>query len=203
MLEGGKQGKHTFLAPRITRPPRFSDFATCLSSWNFTKLDDFLPFIYYMSEWSLHNKKIPFLLMRNSWKMDFFFNVEKLLRRGFKSSDYIVPSTSTVLILGLKCAPQSNMQIWLQYITRWGTLNILWSTRTNLSSIARQPIQVKSYVAIICQLDELTWVQLSSNPWLSNFVQFVFRFSWGYWWYNGSSSKHTSPFRGTWAFTWY
>ena len=40
-----------------------------ISSWLFTKLDDFLLFVIYMVEWSLHNKK----LIHNSWKTEIWF----------------------------------------------------------------------------------------------------------------------------------
>ena len=48
-----------------------------ISSWLFTKLDNFLPFIYYMVGWPLHNKKTRFLLLHSSWKTKnfiFLFN---------------------------------------------------------------------------------------------------------------------------------
>ena len=57
-----------------------------ISSRLFTKLDDFLPFVFYMIEWSLHNKKLRFLLIHNIWKTEiiYFFSI-------------IVPSPSTAL----------------------------------------------------------------------------------------------------------
>ena len=45
-----------------------------ISSWLFTKLDNFLPLVYYMVEWSLHNKKLLFLLIHNCWKTKNWFS---------------------------------------------------------------------------------------------------------------------------------
>ena len=76
-----------------------------ITSWLFTKLDDFLPFAIYMVEGSLHIKKMCFLLIQNSWETDirFFFKSLKhvyfylmpqfLIKNGY----YIVPSPSTAL----------------------------------------------------------------------------------------------------------
>ena len=44
-----------------------------ISSWLFTKLDDFLPVVIYMVEWSLHNITLCFLLIYNSWKIEIWF----------------------------------------------------------------------------------------------------------------------------------
>ena len=82
-----------------------------ITSWLFTKLDDFLPFVIYMVEWSLHNKKLCFLLIHNSWKTEiiFFFqslnHVDFYLKPWFliKSSYYIVPSPSTALLWRKQC----------------------------------------------------------------------------------------------------
>ena len=44
-----------------------------ISSCLLTKFDDFLLFVIYMVEWSLHNKKLRFLLIHNSWKTEIWF----------------------------------------------------------------------------------------------------------------------------------
>ena len=76
-----------------------------ITSWLFTKLDDFLPFVIYMVKWSLHNKKLRFLLIHNSWKTDIIFfqslnHVDFYLKPWFliKSGYYIVPSPSIALL---------------------------------------------------------------------------------------------------------
>ena len=70
----------------------------------FTTLDDFLPIISYMIQWSLENKKMRFLLI--SWlsktEIRFFLSlnhVEIHLNPQFliKSGYYVVPSPSTDL----------------------------------------------------------------------------------------------------------
>ena len=76
----------------------------------FTNLDNFLPFVIYMVEWSLHNKKIVFSVdqQENSWKTEirFFFqslnHVDFYLKPQFliKSGYYIVPISSTALSKG-------------------------------------------------------------------------------------------------------
>ena len=55
-------------------------------------------FIFYMDEWSLYNKKLCFLLIHNSWKMEIEMfqplnHVGVNLKTQFliKSSYYIVP----------------------------------------------------------------------------------------------------------------
>ena len=58
---------------RPGRGTRYNLLNWHISSWLFTKLDDFLPFVYYMVEWSLHNKKMHFLLIHNSWKTGIWF----------------------------------------------------------------------------------------------------------------------------------
>ena len=47
-----------------------------ITSWLFTKFYDFLPFVIYMFKWSLHNKRLCFLLIHISWKNKnyIFFN---------------------------------------------------------------------------------------------------------------------------------
>ena len=75
-----------------------------ITSLFFTKLDDFLPFAIYMVELSLHNKKLGFLLIHKSWKMEirffqslnhvyFYLKAQFLITSGY----YIVPCPSIAL----------------------------------------------------------------------------------------------------------
>ena len=87
-----------------------------ITSWHFTKLFDFLPFFIYMVEWSLHNKKLPFQMIHNSWNTEsmsffsiteprrFFWSPNSLIKSGY----YVVPSPSTILGL-LKPGDLSNL----------------------------------------------------------------------------------------------
>ena len=75
--------------------------------WFFTKLDDFLPFVYYVVEWSLHNKQI--LLIHKSWKTKIWFqslnHIKTISSHCFWSRAvyYIVPITSTASLERDKC----------------------------------------------------------------------------------------------------
>ena len=75
-----------------------------ITSWLFSKLDDFLPFVIYVVEWSLHNKKWCFQLIHNSWKTDiiffqslnhvhFYWKLQFLIKSGY----CIAPSPTTTL----------------------------------------------------------------------------------------------------------
>ena len=66
-----------------------------ITSWLFTKLDDFLPFV----EWSLQNKNLRVLLIHNSWKTE-ITHIDFYLKFLIKSGHYIVPSPSTALSKG-------------------------------------------------------------------------------------------------------
>ena len=96
-----------------------------ISSWLFT--NDFLPFVIYMVEWSLHNKKFHFLSIHNSWKTEpcrFLFEATVLIKSGY----YIVPSFSTALI-------STDMNIWIcRYSCRILPGSVLCTTSLELLS---------------------------------------------------------------------
>ena len=90
------------------RGTRYNLIKWHISSWLFTKLDDFLPFISYMVYWSLLNKKMRILLISWSSKngneifqslnhVDIYLKPQFLINSGY----YFVPSPSTALILSL------------------------------------------------------------------------------------------------------
>ena len=93
------------------------------------KLDDFLPFVYYMVEWSLHKKKLCFDTQQLKTKM---FSITEPCRDNLnpqfviKSGYYIVPSPSSTLIKSadVKSEILSNRPkyIWKAIVT-----NILFS----------------------------------------------------------------------------
>ena len=91
-----------------------------ITSWLFTKLDDYLPFIIYMVEQSLYmikncvfcwyttDEKRKFYFFQSLNHVDFYFKPQFLVKSGY----YIVPSPSTTLVF-LNAHQQTTKIYWL------------------------------------------------------------------------------------------
>ena len=93
---------YTFKGGRGTR---YNLMKWHISSWIFTKLDEFLPFVSYMVKWFLGSKKLCFLLIslfskNENWIFQSLNHVGMNLKPRFltKSGHYIIPIPSTALV---------------------------------------------------------------------------------------------------------